>query len=66
MFGQQATVGGQAVAQDKGPLCTGKNVQRCLRVVRKSAAPSESREAIDQPSLAMIACEKIHCKIHNG
>lgn len=38
MFGQQATVGGQAVAQDKGPLCTGKNVQRCLRVVRKSAA----------------------------
>lgn len=52
VFGQQATVGGQAAAQDKGPLCTGKNVQRCLRVVRKSAALQRvGRLQISLPSL---------------
>jgi len=28
--------------------------------------PSESPGAVAQPSRATVACEKIHCKMHNG
>lgn len=50
----------------QGPAVSRKKCSKVFKGGKEVCRPSESLEAIDQPSLAIIACEKIHCRIYNG
>lgn len=50
----------------QGPAVSRKKCSKVFKGGKEVCRPSESPEAIDQPSLAIVACEKIHCRIYNG
>lgn len=50
----------------QGPAVHRKKCSKVFEAGEEVCHPSESQEAADQPSLTIVACEKIHCKSHNG
>lgn len=50
----------------QGPAVHRKKCSKVFEAGEEVCRPSESQEAVDQPSLAIVACEKIRCEIHNG
>lgn len=50
----------------QGPAVRRKKCSKVFKGGKEVGRPSERPEAIDQPSLTIVACEKIHSQIHNG